>query len=137
MDDVVVQSQSQRLVQLKVNCDRTIFKNEHILFEPAIPFPVGCLVARSCHLKATEQLYCNVLNASDQDITLKQDQLIGILSDCEMANNQFDRDVKEYIPLDVTRLIHISGKTCSSTPIANKKAKPPQLSTYDIIENQI
>jgi hypothetical protein len=135
MDDVVVQSQSQRLVQFKVNCDRTTFKNE--LFKPAIPFPVGCLVARSCHLKATEQLYCNVLNASDQDITFKQDQLIGILSHCEMANNQFDRDVKEYIPLDVTRLIHSSGKTCSSTPIANKKAKPPQLSTYDIIENQI
>jgi hypothetical protein len=46
-----------------------------------------------------------------------------------MANNQFDRDVKEYIPLDVTRLIHSSGKTYSSTLIANKKAKPPELST--------
>jgi hypothetical protein len=129
MDDVVVQAQSQRLVPFKVNCDRTSFRNEHILFEPEIPLPVGCLVARSCHLKSTEQLYCNVLNASDQDITLKQDQLIGILSDCEMANNQFDRDVKEYIPLDVTRLIHSSGKTYSSTLIANKKAKPPELST--------
>jgi len=49
MDEVVVQAQSQRLVPFRVNLDRTTFTNEHILFEPSIPFPVGCLVARSCN----------------------------------------------------------------------------------------
>ena len=107
------------------------------MFEPTTPFPEGCLIARSCHSKCSENLYCNVLNASDQDLILTKNQVIGNLSIVETVDEKFDREVKEYTPLDIHKLLYNPGKTFSSTPTANKQAKPPELSTSDIYQHQI
>ena len=101
-----------------------------------MPFPTGCLIARSCQLRTADQLYCNIVNASDEAISLKQDQIVGNLCNIETANENFDKKVQDYVQLDVRKLVHNTGETCSSVPIANKTPKPPELSTNDILQHQ-
>ena len=107
------------------------------MFEPTLPFPIGCLIARSCHAKTSDQLYCNIVNATDDVVIIKQNQLIGTLCNIEIEDKKFDEQVKNYVPLDVPRLLHFTGKTCSSVPVSYKKAKPPELTEVDIKQYQI
>ena len=93
-----------------------------------MPFPTGCLISRSCQLRTADQLYCNIVNASDEAISLKQDQIVGNLCNIETANENFDKKVQDCVQLDVRKLVHNTGKTCSSVPIANKTPKPLELS---------
>ena len=98
-----------------------------------MPFPTGCLISRSCQLRTADQLYCNIVNASDEAISLKQDQIVGNLCNIETANENFDKKVQDCVQLDVRKLVHNTGKTCSSVPIANKTPKPLN---YRILQHQ-
>jgi hypothetical protein len=62
--------------------------------------------------------------------------MIGNFSSIETVNENFDKKVQDYVQLDVQKLVHNTGKTCSSLPVANKSPKPPQLSTHDILKHQ-
>ena len=61
-------------------------------------------MARSIHLKSTEQLFCNVINASDAKITLKENQALGNLSEIDIIDQTFDDDILHYVPLDTDKL---------------------------------
>ena len=132
---IVLTAQTSYYVPIECNnIDK--FTSNSLLFEPTMPFPTGCLIARSCQLRTADQLYCNIVNASDEAISLKQDQIVGNLCNIETANENFDKKVQDYVQLDVRKLVHNTGKTCSSVPIANKTPKPPELSTNDILQHQ-
>ena len=49
-------------------------------------------------------MYCNVLNAGKDEITLKAGETIGSLSEIEAANVKFDLDIENYKPLDLKEL---------------------------------
>ncbi len=123
--DIVLAAQTSCYIPIK--CSNTHqFTSDTLLFEPATPFPIGCLIARSCQLKTTDQMYCNVVNASDEVVTLKQNQVIGNLCNIESINEKFDQKVQEYVELDVGKLENSTGKTCSSVPLTLKTPKPPE-----------
>jgi hypothetical protein len=87
-------------------------------------------------LRTADQLFCNIVNASDEAVSLKQDQMIGNLCSIETVNENFDKKVQDYVQLDVQKLVSNTGKTCSSVPGANKTPKPPELSTHEILQHQ-
>jgi hypothetical protein len=82
-------------------------------------------------------MYCNVVNASDEVVTLKQNQVIGNLCNIESINEKFDQKVQEYVELDVGKLENSTGKTCSSVPLTLKTPKPPELTTQKIFQHQL
>jgi hypothetical protein len=135
--DTIVEAHSQRLIPIICKNMQTIFKQETILFEPISPFPEGCLVARSVHLKSTDKLYCNVVNASDLSVTLKKNQILGKLTDAEIIHETFNNDVSNYTPLNINQIKQYPGKIYSSTPIANRKEKPPELTANDLLRHQL
>ena len=136
--DTIILAQSQRLVQLCSNIDlASINTTDTLMFEPIQPFPKGCLVARSLNSKDSDNLYCNVINSSDEDIILKQNQEIGHLCEAEIAEEQFEDNVKRYVPLTTTKLIHFSGKTCSSKPVNEAEHGQQEITTVDIIYHEI
>jgi uncharacterized cysteine cluster protein YcgN (CxxCxxCC family) len=108
-----------------------------LMFEPIQPFPKGCLVARSLNSKDSDNLYCNVINSSDEDIILKQNQEIGHLCEAEIAEEQFEDNVKRYVPLITTKLIHFSGKKCSSKPVNEVEDGQQEITTADIINHEM
>ena len=134
--DTIITANSQRLIPFYTDTSRTNGFNT-FMFEPSQPHINGCLIARSVHTNKNEMQYCNVINATDTDISFKQNQQIGIVNEAEIADNQFNEDIKNFVPLDTKKLIHFSGKTCSSKPIIDKSKKISEITTADILEHQI
>jgi hypothetical protein len=133
--DILLAAQTSYYIPIKCN-NIVKFTSETLLFQPTTTFPTGFLIARSCQLRTADQLFCNIVNASDEAVSLKKDQMIGNFSSIETVNENFDKKVQDYVQLDVQKLVHNTGKTCSSLPVANKSPKPPQLSTHDILKHQ-
>ena len=108
-----------------------------LIFEPHNPYPDGCLIARSIHSKSS-MLYCNVMNATNADVFFVKDKIMGTLSAAEIVDSNFNRDVLNYKPLDIHKLIHSSGKTCSSTPMtAPGVHQPKEITTTDIMRHSL
>ena len=139
LEDTVIRAQSQRLVKFSSKFS-LICATEIMMFEPNYPCPEGCLIARSINERESESLYCNVLNSSDLDVTLKKDRTVGVLSEAEIADEQFDQEIQQYKPLEIHKLAHFSGKTSSSVPLFDGK-KSVEITTADIkcheIKNKI
>ena len=136
--DTIIRPQSQRLVPFIRNSEATSQDtNDVLMFEPCHPLPLGCLVARSIHSKRDNILYCNLINSNDSEVVLTEGQEIGYLSEAEIALNQFNNDVMNYVPLDTKKLVHSSGKTHSSKPVRHNDNQPIELTTADIKNNEI
>ena len=110
--------------------------NDTLLFEPHQPYPAGCLIARSTHSK-TADLYCNVMNSTDTDIVFQKDQTLGNLTEAEVTDIKFNKDIMDYKPLDVTKLLHSKGKTCSSVPVYVNSNTQKEITTDDIRNHSI
>jgi hypothetical protein len=61
----------------------------------------------------------------------------GNLNEAEIMDAQFDKDVMYIVPLDVKNLNQFPGKTFSSRPISSIKAKPPEITTFDIRRHEL
>ena len=101
-----------------------VSSQQHFLFEPLKPFPDGCLVARSLHLHANNQLFCNIVNASDTDVVIKQNQALGHMTEADLVDEQFNRDVLTYVPLDLNKLQQSVIHTFTPTQSQDRKIKP-------------
>ena len=54
-----------------------------MFFEPELPFPVGCLVAKSLHSVGNE-IYCNLVNTGSSDFVIESNSILGHIYDCEV-----------------------------------------------------
>ena len=136
--DTTICAHSQRLVPLFTCIDlSSIGKTNTLMFEPIQPFPKGCLIARSINSKDPEKLYCNVINSSDADVVLKQNQAIGHLSEAEIAEEKFEENVKRYTPLSINKLIQFAGKLYSSKPINDAQHLQHEITTTDILIHEM
>ena len=135
--DTIIHAQSQRLIPIVCNLLSTSPSADIVMFEPILPFPDGCLIARSINLINSETLYCNAINSTNFDITFKQNHALGHLNEAEIAEEQFENNVKQYIPLDISKLVHFTGKTCASVPIHEPTNKEISITTADIINHEM
>jgi hypothetical protein len=114
-----------------------MFTCDTLIFEPLQPYPDGCLVARSVHSNLEEVLYCNVMNSTDGDVCLKENQVLGTLSEAEIVDRNFNQDISNYKRLDVSKLVHSSGKTCSSVPVWLNNNSEKLITSDDIIKHSM
>jgi hypothetical protein len=134
VDECVVKAQSQRLMPIEC-LNISSIEADTLLFEPKYPYPAGCLIARSIHSKSNS-LFCNIMNSTDADVVFPKDQIIGTVVEAEIVDSNFNKDVLTYKPLDIHKLIHSSGKTCSSKPIS-VIGSTPEITTNDIVRHSI
>ena len=97
--DTVVKANSQRLVKIHAS-GRDNFTSNLIIFEPCVPMPVDCLIGRSLHSNEPD-IYCNVINAGNTDLTLSKGHEIGSVDEIEDANVSFEKQVDKFQPLDL------------------------------------
>jgi hypothetical protein len=79
---IIVKSSSQRLIPVK--CSSTCITTKLMYFEPQHPCPYGSLVGKSLHEKV-DLFFVNIINASDNDITLADSSSIGTIHDCDFS----------------------------------------------------
>ena len=100
--DNIIHAQSQRLIPIMCNSLSTSLSADIVMFEPILPCPDGCLIARSIYLNNSETLYCNVINS-----TFKQNYVLGHLNEAEIAEEQF-QDFRETFILKAKNEVQIS-----------------------------
>ena len=91
-DTIVVEPNSQRLIK----CVRNNFQlptldpiaSKVLMFEPSNSPSENILLARSIHRASDENIFCNVLNATDIAITLSKDQLVGTVCIAEIDEEE-------------------------------------------------
>ena len=144
-NDTIIQSRSQRLVELAYDKPSTQLKSELIMFEPTTPMPYYCLVGRSVHsnnsvtTRSENTIFCNVMNAGSSDIQLKRGQPIGSLSEIDAANIKFDEDIANFVPLDIekVRLASVNivpgYKPCLDSMIINDKLTTEQRRMLQVV----
>lgn len=144
-NDTIIQSRSQRLVELAYDKPSTQLKSELIMFEPTTPMPYYCLVGRSVHsnnsvtTRSENTIFCNVMNVGSSDIQLKRGQPIGSLSEIDAANIQFDEDIANFVPLDIekVRLASVNivpgYKPCLDSMIINDKLTTEQRRMLQVV----
>ncbi len=95
-----IRPNSEQLVQ--INCQNESLKTNTIMFEPKYEDEsrANILMARSLHLNCSDELYCNVVNASEKEIVLEQGKVVGHMTEAEIAQEQFDNEVMRYEPLN-------------------------------------
>lgn len=62
------------------------------------------MLANSVHNKADEEIYCNIINAGDEAITIKQGKELGQLLEVEAAQKEFETNVLKYVPLNLDNI---------------------------------
>ena len=72
------------------------------------------------------------MNSTDTDIVFQKDQTLGNLTEAEVTYIKFNKDIMDYKPLDVTKLLHSKGKTCSSVPVYVNSNTQKEITTDDI-----
>jgi hypothetical protein len=135
--DTALQAQSQRLIPIYSKDLNKLSSGTKLIFEQIYPYPDGCLIARSVHVNSVEVLYCNVINSSDADVEFKKDHIIGTLSEAEIVVQNFDKAISNYKRLDVSKLVHSSGKTCSSIPVWLNNISEKLITSDDIIQHSM
>jgi hypothetical protein len=78
-DRAIVRANTQMLVPVK--CNSSVIATKLMIFDPQHPFPIGCLIGKSLHDRINE-IYINVINASDVDVSLGKDLVIGHIASC-------------------------------------------------------
>jgi len=83
-----------------------------------------------------------VVNASDEAVTLKASTTIGELTEAQLANEQFDHEVKNYVPLNLKLVKKLAALNLQSNGKfsqfhTNKPCKQPQITTNDMIDHEI
>jgi len=104
VDTVVVKAKSQRLVRFRPTNHERLQNLDNVLLEGYKSNFSESLIAKSLHDLNSDMLYCNVINAGDEDLTIRKDEKLGHLSSVDLANEIFEEEVKQYKKLDVNRL---------------------------------
>ena len=113
--ETIIEPRSQRLVRFASNAR---FDCSTIMLEPTLTQSSSFVVARSIHSPSSPQLYCSILNPSDEQLTISANTHLGRLSEAEEANIKFDQDVVSFVTLDVDE--H-KRRVASSLPLAESK----------------
>ena len=61
------------------------------------------MVAKSVHCKDSKIICCNVVNVSDLPLFIKSNSVMGVGTEVEQANEEFDKKVSEFVPLDLIK----------------------------------
>ena len=77
------------------------------------------------------------MNSTDVDVSFKKNQVIGTLSEAEIVDRNFNHDISNYKRLDISKLVHSFGKTCSSIPIRLNNNSVKQITTDDLIKHSM
>ena len=67
-----------------LTCDISKLTTEYIMFEPLVPFPNGCLIGKSVHVRGPT-IYCNIINATDVDINIPELSELGSVFNCGIS----------------------------------------------------
>lgn len=111
VNDTVIPANHQGCINFSVS-DLILSQNradDTLLFEPnlnALENIPNCVIAKSIHSSNSgSELWCNVINAGDDPITIKKGQKLGTLCEAEeVANEEFEKKLASYKPLDFTKL---------------------------------
>jgi len=101
---VVVKARCQRMVHFSVSNQEKLFDINNVLLEGYKVNLSEALVAKSLHDLSTTDLYCNVVNAGDEDLSISKGFKLGRLSSVEIANEEFDNNVRNFKKLNVNEL---------------------------------
>ena len=77
------------------------------------------------------------MNSTDVDVVFHNKQGIGTLSEAEISDAKFNKEVLNYKRLDLTKLIHSTGKTCSSVPVCVNFDVGKVITTEDVRNHSI
>ena len=81
-------------------------------------------------------LYCIVMHATDSDVVFVKDKIVGTLSAAVFVDSNLNRAVLNYKPLHIHKLLHSSGKTCSSSAMtAPGVHQPKEITTTDFMRS--
>lgn len=99
--DTIIEPKCQQLVAFTSSAH---FDCATVMLESIVNSSSEFIVARSIHDPSSSTFYCNILNPLDERIIISANTQIGRLSEVEEANIQFDKDVLEYVPLNIDKL---------------------------------
>ena len=120
-------------------------KGDLVMFEPFKLMDESrpdSMLARSVHLRNSKEIYCNIINAGDEPLTIKQGKELGQLKEVEEAQKEFERNVIKYVPLNLNKLNERARTRLKvNESKLSKMPKPPDLTSYltceDLIDHEI
>jgi len=146
LDTKTIPARSQGFI--KLNYDKDVMNNlkgELLMFEPFKLLDESrpdSMLARSVHLRESNEIYCNIINAGDEPLTIKQGKELGQLREVEEAQKEFERNVIKYVPLNMANINARAEKRLKiNESKLSKMPKPPDLTSYltceDLIDHEI
>jgi len=141
-----IKPMSQGFILIKHNCCSDNKTKKNLLFSPTISTLSNVILPKSGYPECTDSdhLFVNVLNCSEETIEIHSGSVLGIMSEVELANEKFEKDIKDYKPLvieDINRLVRLSKEKERCIPkhystLSNNSNKN-KISTRDMVDHEL
>ena len=81
-------------------------KPTNLLFEPNFKQESESFMAKSCYSAVSDNsgIYINVMNAGNENISIKKGTILGEITEVELAEQKFEESVLDFVPLDLKQL---------------------------------